>query len=255
MPLAAGGSVSDLRSKLERGVDFRVRVQAALELGKSKDAAARAPLEAALDDENAAVRAAAAAGLKVLGSKESVPALERHRKDPSAAVRSQIESTLTALRQMAARKKPEVLVQLGMIANGSRVKSNVVQADVERTSREKLSEIPGVEIVEARAPEPQPKSGKAKGSVPLVMMTGRVKQLGHQTQGDSVVYSASVEFIMHQMPGQAIKGVISGSARASGAASDARDRNALEELRRAALEAAIASALRNAPEAIRAAIR
>src|SRR5690606_28467364 len=77
--------------------DFRVRVRAALELGKDGSDRARVALEKALDDKSAAVRAASAAALKHHGSRKSVSALKRHADDPSPAVRKQIEATLAAL--------------------------------------------------------------------------------------------------------------------------------------------------------------
>jgi HEAT repeat protein len=73
--------LSDLLQKLARGPDFRVRVSAALQLGKTKSSVARSALETALDDENAAVRAAAAAALKVIGDPTAINALARHEND------------------------------------------------------------------------------------------------------------------------------------------------------------------------------
>ncbi len=104
---SSAASVSLLIDRLKNGEDFRVRVQAALELGKSKSAKARVPLEQALDDNNAAVRAAAAAALKAHGDKRSIVALERHRKDSSPAVRSQIEHSIAALRAITHKEKPQ----------------------------------------------------------------------------------------------------------------------------------------------------
>jgi hypothetical protein len=56
------------------------------------------------------------------------------------------------------------------------------------------------------------------------------------------------------MPGQTIKSVVSGSARASGSASSISDRRAMADLRRTALEAAIESAVSRAPQALKAAV-
>src|ERR1041385_635192 len=95
---AAAPPLADLLQKLARGPDFRVRVSAALQLGKTKSAIARSALETALDDENAAVRAAAAAALKVIGDPTAINALARHENDGSAAVRSQIKTSLAALK-------------------------------------------------------------------------------------------------------------------------------------------------------------
>jgi hypothetical protein len=89
--------------------------------------------------------------------------------------------------------------------------------------------------------------------LPVVMVTGRVKQLEQSREGTSVIYLASIEFVLHKMPGQTIKGVVSGSARASGSVEEMNTIGALADLQRSALEAAIDSAVRHAPQALRAA--
>jgi hypothetical protein len=247
--------VSTLIERLEEGIDFRVRVQAALELGKTKDTRARPPLEEALDDDNAAVRAAAAAALKVLGDRRAIAALEKHRKDSSPAVRSQIESSIEFLlsaRSTEVKQKAEVLVQIGKFRNGSTVHSKAVVDDAERASRKQLQDIPGVEIVDDE-PAPATRRNGTSG-LPVVMVSGRVKKLESYREGSAVIYAASVEFVVHKMPGQTIKSVVSGSARASGSASSISDRRAMADLRRTALEAAIESAVSRAPQALKAAV-
>lgn len=253
---ASGGALgapplTDLLQKLARGSDFRVRMSAALQLGKTKSPIARSALETALDDENSAVRAAAAAALKVIGDPMAVTVLERHQNDDSPAVRSQIKTTLTALRGAdgAAKgsEKPEVLVQMGKIGSGSTTTTGAVLDDVARTSKQKLRELPGVAVIEETSDRP------VRRDVPLVMVTGRVKKLEQSREGGNVVCSAAIEFVLHKMPGQTIKGVVSGSAKASGAADEIIDARALADLRRSALEAAIDSAVRRAPPALRAA--
>jgi len=245
---AWGQPIGELIQRLEDSADFRVRVQAALELGKTKGRPSRLALESALDDENAAVRAAAAAGLKVLGDPLALDALRKHDHDSSPAVRSQIQTTIGALDAYSgaasakAQQKPDVFVQVGKIHGGSPSTSGAVLDDVARTSRQKLRELPGIAVME---------DGKdvvpARRGVPVVMVTGRVKKLEQSREGSGVVYLASVEFVLHKMPGQTIKGVVSGTARASGSADE------LQELQRSALEAAIDSAVRRAPQALRAA--
>jgi hypothetical protein len=240
--------LSDLLQKLARGPDFRVRVSAALQLGKTKSAIARSALETALDDENAAVRAAAAAALKVIGDPTAISALARHENDGSAAVRSQIKTTLAALRDSGSAKsteKPEVQVQVGKIGSGAPTTGAMLD-DVARTSKEKLRELPGVAIVDDGGDRP-------RRDVPLVMVTGRVKKLEQSREGSNVVCSAAIEFVLHKMPGQTIKGVVSGSAKASGSAEEIYDARTLADLKRSALEAAIDSAVRRAPPALRAA--
>ncbi|MBM3679092.1 MAG: HEAT repeat domain-containing protein [Actinobacteria bacterium] len=248
----AGANAQVMAERLAQGPDFRVRVQAALELGKLPGDASRVALERALDDENAAVRAAAAAGLKVLGDARATAALEAHRSDPSAPVRAQITTTLAALRAAPASTPgaapPSVLVQLGKIRSSAPATSGRVLDAVERVSREQLVELPGVALT---GDGPVPASRR---NLPVVMLTGRVKQLEESRVGGNVVYSASIEFVLHKMPGQAIKGVVSGSARATGSVAEAADSRAREDLLRSALEAAVASAVKRAPLALRAAM-
>lgn len=248
----ADSSLSALIRKLERGVDFRVRVQAALQLGKTHEDRARKPLEAALDDDHAAVRAAAAAALKVLGDKRALPALYRHRKDSSAAVRAQVKNSIEALSRSRSESsaRAELLVQMGKIRNSSDDSSDEVVEDATRTSRQKIDDLPGVEVLDG-AGDSEKESSKRK--LPLVLVSGSVKELASARQGQSVVISARIEFVLHKMPGQSIKGVVSGRARATGGLSALKDRRELRELRRAALEAAIDSAIRQAPRALRAA--
>ena len=166
-------------------------------------------------------------------------------------MRSQIKTTLTALRSGdsgngKASEKPEVFVQMGKIGSGAATTGAMLD-DVARTSREKLRELPGVAIVDEGADRPM------RRDVPLVMVTGRVKKLEQSREGANVVCSAAIEFVLHKMPGQTIKGVVSGSARASGSADEIYDARTLADLKRSALEAAIDSAVRRAPPALRAA--
>jgi len=93
------------------------------------------------------------------------------------------------------------------------------------------------------------------GSVPMVMVTGNVSELTALRQGRSITYSASVEYVLHTMPEQAIAAKVSGRASATASERETQDASALAEIRRSVLEAAIASALRRAPPALLAAAR
>ncbi|HEX7671643.1 MAG TPA: hypothetical protein VF395_18750, partial [Polyangiaceae bacterium] len=117
-----------------------------------------------------------------------------------------------------------------------------------RQSKQRLRELPGIAVFDEGKEPPL-----ARRSLPVVMVTGRVKQLEQSREGTSVIYLASIEFVIHKMPGQTIKGVVSGSARASGSVEEMNTIGALADLQRSALEAAIDSAVRHAPQALRAA--
>jgi hypothetical protein len=246
----AGPSVSELVDRLKNGEDFRVKVQAALELGKSKAAPAREALEGALDDDNAAVRTASAAALKVLGDKKAIPALEKHKGDSSESVRSQIQATLKALKALGESASTKVLVKIGAMrsAKGGAGEKKLL-SDLESASRQKFGELPGVKVVDGDATAEKGKK------VPMVMITGHLRKIRESREGSEVVYSASVEYVVHKMPEQAIAGTVSGTASTKASKSEAKDKKRSRELQRMVLAAAIESAIRRAPEALAAATR
>ena len=258
--LAAGSahatppSVADLSDRLKHAEDFRVRLQAALELGKSADPDALEPLVAGLDDPNASVRTAAAAALQELGDDDALPALKQHRLDKSDLVRKQIKATVASLEQGAAEgtRPARLLVKLGTMKNRTAVKAPRIEAELESESRKKLDELPGVRVM-SNAVEPPPDAAKAK--LPVVMVTGQIQKLQASRDGTDIVYSASVEYILHTMPDESIAAKVSGSASGTLTAEEAKDETRAAELRHQVLGAAIASALRRAPRALLAAAR
>jgi len=255
--LAATPGLDELVDQLRGASDFRVRVSAALQLGKSLTGDAAAPLEAALDDSNASVRAAAAAALKNLGDQAALPSLKAHRSDKSEAVRAQVTAAIKSLEEeRITGQKPKVLIKLGMMKNESGVKSKRIESELADSSRRKLSALPGVRVLAADGGGPSTDSNAGKPSaVPMVMVTGNISELKALRQGRSITYSASVEYVLHTMPEQSIAAKVSGTATATATERETEDASALAEIRRSVLEAAIASALRRAPPALLAAAR
>jgi hypothetical protein len=239
--------LDDLTARLA-STDFRVRVQAALELGRSGDSRALSPLVGALDDQNASVRAAAAAALGKLGDTRGRAPLVAHRSDSSDAVRAEVRSALDKLepKASAADEPRKIVVKLGGVHNGTRVKSPAVERDVLNESKKKLDEL-GVAVVSEVA--------ESAASVPMVKVTPSIQKLSAAREGDSVVYSASIEFILQTMPDETIMGKLSGSASAAASDSETQDRVAIARLRKEVLSAAINSALSRAPGVLVAAAR
>ena len=231
-----------------------MRVQAALDLGKTKESQARIPLENALDDEHGAVRAAAAAALKVLGDKAALPALKARKNDASSSVRSQIKSSIASLEGSTSgmSSKPKVLIKVGPMKNGTSVRSTELVGALEQTSRVKLAELPGVEVVES---DSDVNALAKKKRLPAILLTGRIRKLNAAREGQHVLYSATVEYIVHRMPEQSLMGTVSGSASARASAAEARDKKRSADIRTQVLEAAVSSAMRRAPEAFAAAMR
>ena len=252
-------TVEELARVLQQSDDFRVRVRAALELGRTEEKAdqARRELEQALGDANASVRAAAAAALKALGSPHALPALLRSKGDSSPAVRAQIQSAIASLEQKQAEQRAaadskRILVEMGKVSSPQGSSKSRLMQQLKNESRKKLAELPGVSVV--------PESGSAERlsgqkQLPVVLLTGRLRKLQRQRDGQSVVYSATVEYVVHKMPGRTIAAKVSGSARVESDVSEARDSRGRSKLRQDVLNAAVASAMRRAPQALLAAAR
>ncbi len=91
---AFAGRIDDLIKQLKSD-DFRVRTQAALALGASRDKAAVQPLCGALSDSNNTVKMAAAAGLGKLGFDSGKPCLKTAKgKEKDATVISAIDKAI-----------------------------------------------------------------------------------------------------------------------------------------------------------------
>ncbi len=249
--VSASPGIDMLLDQLQHSADFRVRVAAALQLGKWLTGDAAAPLEAALDDPNASVRMAAAAALKNLGEQRALDTLKLHRTDKSESVRLQVKGAIKSLEeQRITGPKTKVLIKIGSMRNDSGVRSTKIESELAESSRQKLNELLGVRVlgVEEEAPSRLSK-------VPLVMVTGNVQRLTVAHQGSSLVYSALVEYVLQTMPEHSIAATVTGRASATASAEDASSAAKSAELRRSVLEAAIASALRRAPPALIAAAR
>lgn len=251
---AARPSVSELVEKLRTSSDFRLRVQAALELGKTEPGRALLPLVVALEDKHASVRTAAAAALKVLGDPEALHALEQHRYDSSEPARKQIQQAIDSLRSARPKDepKPQLLVKLAPVRNGTRVKSPSIERTILAESRKKLDELPGIDVL----PSDDAISTRAeREDVPVVLVTTSIQKLSAVRDGDSIVYSANIEYLVHTMPDETIAARVAGSASTSATEQDAKNKSKSAELRREVVEAAVKSALRRASGALLAAAR
>ncbi len=87
---AGPASAGPLADALLRSGNFKVRLKAATELGKSTDPQGVAALSRALQDEAPIVRAAAANSLAQLGAREAMPDLCKLRDDPDDLVKTMV---------------------------------------------------------------------------------------------------------------------------------------------------------------------
>jgi hypothetical protein len=221
---ATGHSIAQDRD-LTEAADFRVRVQAALRLGRA-GAAGRSDLETGLRDSHPAVRVACAAGLGNVGDPASIPALERAMKGESyATVKTAMKDTIDKLQGSAAVKSgsPDTptslagaryVVQLGSMKNVSGVRSDDLDNIMRQAARAKAGTIKGALIIDGSDPSVLKKATEKR--IPVLQVDGNLTRLTQATSTDgATVISAKVDMSIRKLPGQTLKGTVSGNASGS----------------------------------------
>jgi hypothetical protein len=243
VPASTADDLTSLTHDLASGGDFRLRVGAALSLGKTRSRAALGPLVSALDDPHPAVRAAAAAGLAALGQREAIEPLRSHfTREQAPAVKSQLKSAIDKLQGGAVAAK--VLVKLGQLQNLTGVRGSQLTEVFRGVTRAKAAELPGVELL-SDATEGKHESEARK--LPLIVLDGVVNRLAQGAQGEQLTVSAQVEYVIRKMPEHSLKGSISGAARALDSAKALQDQARVAQLENEALQGAVESAMRGVP--------
>lgn len=240
---------------LATGSDFRVRVAAALALGKSKSSGARPALERALGDSHAAVRSAAAAALGQLGDAAALPALRAAAsREADGGVKAQMDKTIAKLTGGAGTSKTgkaKFLVTVGKLENKSGVSQATLIAALRDSTRARMAQVPGVEVVADGDLLAESKSR----NLPAFALDGSLTQLAKKQASDSVGYAARVEYLIRKIPDQTLKGTMSGAASAVADLKQVRGQNELNQLQLDALAGAVDGALKGAGKALEAATR
>jgi len=249
--LVSGPSQSQDAIKLQReltsATDFRVRVAAALSLGKRKDPSNAPTLEQALSDSNPAVRAAAAAALAVISSPTSMVAVERARsQEKDAGVRQQLDRTIATLK---ASNKTKYIVSIGRLENKSG--NPKLDQTFKTVARNEIARVPNVEV----ALNDQEAAAKARDRKLLtVALDGKLTQLSKTGGRSDIAFAAKVEFVIRKIPEQSLKGSVRGNASALSSGGSLND-SEMKQLELDAMTAAVQSALKGAPTALEAAAK
>lgn len=257
-----GGSVqqksaqgADPREELGAASDFRVRVSAALALGRSHAPDARGHLERALSDPHPTVRTAAAAALGALGDPAAVPALQRRlSSEPSESVRSQLRNTISTLQgkdtgsqgapgATAGNAKTRYALQIGAMKNLSGVRGAELGNIMRASAQKRAAELPGAMLVEDAS------AAKSKG-VPVLLLDGSLTKLAQQAHPNGAVeVTARVEFTVRKVPENTLKGALSGAATSLGSSKSLSPRASIA-LQDQAVEGAVESAMRGANDGL-----
>jgi hypothetical protein len=254
--LPRGASASPL-DDLASNSDFRVRMSAALIVGRTKITGAKPALEAALSDAHPAVRAAAASGLVELGDLASIGALDaRAASEPNSDVKITLTSSADKLRARQNNDKKKAtgpdaakyVDQVGAMRNLSSVKSKELPSVLRVSTKQvAITRLQNAAVID----ESEGQLLKTFKKLPLLRLDGQLRTLQQAEQGGQLTMRAQVEFSV--LRNQALKATFSGSATAGGALSQNAGQ-ALFDLQKKAIENAVASAMGSAEAGFRAAL-
>ncbi len=254
-PVALADARSDyLVRLLQTSTAFRVRAQAAISLGSGlPDPAVTAALTAALRDENAAVRAAAASSLGRVGDASAVTPLRAVERDSEAAVRAAATAAIAAIQSRgtagtggatgggttggATTGSGPVRYYVGIgRPNVTGTLSPSVASGLRGVVERRLASIGGIAI----APDGESVAA-AQGELRRRSLAGFYLDISITIESlPAGAIRARVSVVVQDYPGRNVRSMLSGSATISGAsAADAT-----------LLEAAIGSALNRLPAAL-----
>jgi hypothetical protein len=226
--LASGHSAEAQDKELAESADFRVRVQAALRLGRA-GAASRPDLENGLRDAHPAVRVACAAALGNIGDPASIPAIERAMKSETyATVKTAMQETIGKLKGSANVKNAgtssgdqptslagaRYVVQLGVMKNISGQRGDDLDGIMRQAARAKAGTIKGAVVIDGNDPGVVKKATEKR--IPVLQVDGNLTKLTQVVGTDgATVISAKVDMSIRKLPGQTLKGTVSGNASGS----------------------------------------
>lgn len=240
--------------ELTESSDFRVRVQAALRLGRTGGSSARADLETGLRDAHPAVRVACAVALGTMGDASAIPALQQAMRTESfPSAKTSMKETIDKLRAgaggggggnapvdpSAGLEKAKYVVQLGAMRNNTGQRADL-DTVMRSAARAKAGSIKGAVILDNPDAAVLRRAGERK--IPVLLVDGNLTRLSQSTGRDGgLIVSAQVDLSIRRVPQQTLKGMVSGNASAS---DDARNTNkGLNELQNRAVNGAVESAM------------
>jgi hypothetical protein len=242
--------------------DFRVRVSAALLLGRTRPPGAREALERALGDPHPAVRIAVATALGAIGDTASVPVLERRlSSEPSPGVVAQLRATIGMLRRGGSAdpgddssdrelsQSVRYIIKLGGMRNGAGVRGDDLKRVLRESTRSRAKSLRDAAVVEADSPL---LAQAAQRRIPVVTLDGNVTQLLESKVAGSLQVQAHVEFTVRR--DQTLRGTLSGGATTFGSGPTISE-DGRRHLEDDAVDGAVQSALRGADQGLMVAAR
>jgi len=199
---AHAGKVDEL-SRLLDDPSYKVRLQAALLLGKLGDKAATPPLLKALGDKDRLVRAMAAQSLGRLGDNEAAgPLKELLQREKDAFVRGQVEKALASLGPAPRPGGAKIYLTFGSFTGGAaRVNDPAMLNALRAALKKELSKLTGVTFTLESGEE---KSFGRSGRVGF-LIDGNVTRLDDGAVGGGAVeINCDVKIMVARWPSKSI---------------------------------------------------
>lgn len=203
---ARADRVDELCRALTSDASWRVRLQAAVVLGKLGDRRAEPALEDALGDVNETVRGMAAQLLGDLGGETAVAALKRAQRDRSAFVREKALAALEKIAPLPLARETEhehaapsgtVHIELGGV--GLKAKAPVeLKEHLRNLLARELMHTPGVSI-------------QGRGTTGYLLESS-ITQMTKKNVDNMVEVSCEVSFIVGKLPSKAMVMMTTGGA-------------------------------------------
>jgi hypothetical protein len=229
---ARADKVEDLARTLASDPSYKVRVQAALVLGKLGDKRAVPHLIKALKDANATVRAVSCGALGKLGDTSAVEPLKEAAKDGENMVRQSAEKALQQL-QVApppTAGKVKYYINIGGVANKAKLGGPEASKYVREVLQRELSHTANVTTTwEGGAPDA---AALKKRKMTGYYLDGSIIRLSTTTSGNSAEISCDLKMFIATYPAKSMIMFTSGGAAvqtgASAKAEEAARRDCLE---------------------------
>ena len=253
----ADGRTTYLIRLLTTSDAFRVRVQAALSLGRVEgNSEVVTALAKALGDDHPAVRTAAAVSLERLADPAALPELKRAKTERDAGARRAINRAIQALERVAKTRPrstggPTEEPQSGGrfyvgVGRPGAAAGSVDRGTLETTHRflmTQVQNIQGVRLAPVNESRRDAEQVLRKSNLSGFYLDSSITQVEKNAQGLRV----AVSIVINTYPGRSMRAMLNGAATVPGGSSDAD--------RQLAIEGAIRSALRRLPQALEASAR
>lgn len=245
MTTTTADSIAD-DHELTEATDFRVRVQAALRLGRQGGPQAKKELEQGLRDSHPAVRVACAVALGNMGDASSIGPIEAAiRSESFASVKTAMQESVAKLKGKAATpsvgiENAKYVVQLGNMRNSAAKDRTDLDGLMRQVAKAKALTIKNAVVVETSDTSTVLRATERK--IPVLLVDGTLSRLSNTNARDgSVIVTAQVDLSIRRVPQQTLKGTVSGNASAT--ADSRATQSGLQELQNRAVNGAVESAM------------